>query len=358
MTGVLISIIVPVYKVEKYLDRCVSSLINQTYRNIEIILVDDGSPDNCPKMCDEWAIKDTRIKVFHKENGGLSSARNAGINIAKGELIIFVDSDDYIEYNTCELINQNYQNYHADLIVYSLNYVSDGCKNHIIINLDENKLYNKDFIYKKLIPGYIGVDKIDEYQIQPYAWNKVFKLSVLRKNKIKFDENRKMWEDKPFVVTYLKHSENISFISNGLYNYVNIPGSLSRKIEYSIFDIIVKNYMLYSELFDDYDFKNINIVNYYYKVIKNKILECAQHSSFKKEELKKQLKNENIAYWLKNNNVDTIFDSLIRKYYNNLDIVLIICIFESNYLQLKSRMDYCIKKAKRIPNYLKRNIFK
>lgn len=92
----LISVIVPIYKVEEYLDECVQSIVSQTYRNLEIILVDDGSPDNCPQMCDAWASKDSRIKVIHKENGGLSDARNAGLDIAKGDYIAFVDSDDWI----------------------------------------------------------------------------------------------------------------------------------------------------------------------------------------------------------------------------------------------------------------------
>lgn len=92
----LISVIVPVYKVEKYLDKCISSIVNQTYKNLEIILVDDGSPDKCPLMCDEWAKRDSRIKVVHKENGGAGQARNVGLKIANGELIAFVDSDDYI----------------------------------------------------------------------------------------------------------------------------------------------------------------------------------------------------------------------------------------------------------------------
>lgn len=91
----LISVIIPVYKVEQYLDKSVESVVNQTYKNLEIILVDDGSPDNCPAMCDEWAKKDSRIKVIHKKNGGLSDARNAGLDIATGEYISFLDSDDY-----------------------------------------------------------------------------------------------------------------------------------------------------------------------------------------------------------------------------------------------------------------------
>lgn len=96
------SIIIPIYKVQDYLEKCVNSVCNQTYREIEIILVDDGSPDNCPSMCDEYARLDSRIKVIHKENGGLSDARNRGMAIATGDYILFVDSDDYIETDTCE----------------------------------------------------------------------------------------------------------------------------------------------------------------------------------------------------------------------------------------------------------------
>ena len=96
MKSDLISVVVPVYKVEKYLDECVQSIVNQTHRNLEIILVDDGSPDRCPQLCDEWAEKDSRIRVIHQKNGGLSAARNAGLDVAKGDYIGFVDSDDYI----------------------------------------------------------------------------------------------------------------------------------------------------------------------------------------------------------------------------------------------------------------------
>ena len=95
----LISVIVPVYKVQEYLNQCVNSIVNQTYQNLEIILVDDGSPDHCPAMCDEWAEKDPRILVIHKENGGLSDARNAGLDVASGEYIAFVDSDDWLDCN-------------------------------------------------------------------------------------------------------------------------------------------------------------------------------------------------------------------------------------------------------------------
>ena len=104
MEEILISVIVPIYNVEAYLNRCVESIVNQTYQKLEIILVDDGSPDNCPRMCDGWASKDNRIKVIHKGNGGLSDARNAGLKIATGEYISFVDSDDWIDRKTFSLV--------------------------------------------------------------------------------------------------------------------------------------------------------------------------------------------------------------------------------------------------------------
>lgn len=111
----LISIIVPVYKVEAYLDKCISSIVEQTYKNLEIILVDDGSPDNCPAMCDAWAAKDGRVKVIHKKNGGLSDARNAGMAIAAGEFIGFVDSDDCISPDMYQLLYEHIVQFDCDI---------------------------------------------------------------------------------------------------------------------------------------------------------------------------------------------------------------------------------------------------
>ena len=111
----LISVIVPIYNVEKYLARCVDSIVNQTYKNLEIILVDDGSPDRCPQMCDDYAEKDSRIKVVHKKNGGLSDARNAGMAVATGEYISFIDSDDWIETSMFELLLNNIFQYDCEI---------------------------------------------------------------------------------------------------------------------------------------------------------------------------------------------------------------------------------------------------
>ncbi len=112
----LVSVIIPVYKVEKYLDQCVESIVKQTYPDLEIILVDDGSPDRCPLMCEDWQRRDTRIAVVHKANGGLSSARNAGLDICRGEYVCFIDSDDWIEPNYVERMLSAMMEEHADII--------------------------------------------------------------------------------------------------------------------------------------------------------------------------------------------------------------------------------------------------
>lgn len=111
----LLSVIIPVYNVEPFLDRCMESIVNQTYKNLEIIMVDDGSPDNCPQMCDEWQEKDNRIRVIHKKNGGLSDARNAGLAITRGDYITFVDSDDYIDLNMYESMIEALERTGADI---------------------------------------------------------------------------------------------------------------------------------------------------------------------------------------------------------------------------------------------------
>ena len=122
----LISVIVPIYNVENYLDKCIESIVNQTYKNLEIILVDDGSPDNSPKICDNWALKDNRIKVIHKENGGLSSARNAGIQNASGEYIAFIDSDDYFDLQAISVMQKNLENYNVDVSSISFKCVNEN----------------------------------------------------------------------------------------------------------------------------------------------------------------------------------------------------------------------------------------
>lgn len=146
----LVSVIVPVYKVEAELPRCVESLLSQSMGDIEVILVDDGSPDGCPVMCDEYARRDARVRVVHKENGGLSDARNAGLDVASGEYVMFVDSDDYIEPDSCEVLLAAAREHGSDLVVGDWHDVPDKGRVHYT-NLEEGRVYTgRDFVLASL----------------------------------------------------------------------------------------------------------------------------------------------------------------------------------------------------------------
>ena len=182
-----VSIVVPVYNVEKYLDRCMESLVNQTLKDIEIILVDDGSPDNCPQMCDEWAKKDDRIVVIHKENGGLSSARNAGIKLAKGQYIGYIDSDDYAELNMFEILYNCAKENDVDFVMsdYWRNKQS-GEKIKKTLDIREG-YYSKSDIENEIYPMLIMRKSVD-YGPLLSVWHCLYKTDFIKDNNLYFDE--------------------------------------------------------------------------------------------------------------------------------------------------------------------------
>lgn len=167
----LISVIVPVYGVETYLDHCVESIVNQTLFNLEIILVDDGSPDRCPKMCDEWAERDKRIKVIHKENGGLSDARNVGIQIASGKYIGFVDSDDWIAAEMYERLLNVMLKDGSDIAACSAIMVWEDEKREKLLTVRETALLNSVQAEKALM---------DETLLKHPVWYKLYKTAMIR----------------------------------------------------------------------------------------------------------------------------------------------------------------------------------
>ncbi len=212
-----ISIIVPIYKVEKYLRRCIDSLLNQDYHDIEIILVDDGSPDNCGIICDEYVKKDTRIKVTHQQNGGLSAARNAGIDIAKGEYLMFVDSDDWVEKNYCSMALKKATETESDIVVFGYNDIyNDRIIKRSIAPKDEKK-YTKEDALKELHGG----------KILSFAWNKIYKANLF-KTGIRYPKGR-LFED--IGTTYLLfHQANAVYLASGAtYNYQKREDSILGK---------------------------------------------------------------------------------------------------------------------------------
>lgn len=155
----VVSVVLPIYNVEKYLSRCLESVVNQSYRKLEIILVDDESPDKCPEICDKWAAKDSRIKVIHKKNGGLGYARNTGIENATGEYICFVDSDDYIASDTIEKAYKSGIESKADIVYYGYNIVdSDGKVTQVFKPEIDKLIYTGSEVTNIIFPELISPD--------------------------------------------------------------------------------------------------------------------------------------------------------------------------------------------------------
>lgn len=224
----LISIIIPVYKVEKYLDRCIETVVNQTYKNLEIILIDDGSPDNCPKMCDDWAEKDSRIKVIHKENDGLANARNSGIEIFTGDYVMFADSDDYMELDMVEFLHDLSVKYDADVsrCGFFFDYekddrelVSDTNSQILDLNRDER-------IIELITSGFGGT-----------SWNKLYKANVVKTNL--FEKKDGCSEDIMHNYRVYKQADKTVFYDVPKYHYVIRDDSITNnEFSYGAFDII------------------------------------------------------------------------------------------------------------------------
>ena len=223
----LISIVVPIFNVEKYLEKCIETIINQTYRNIEIILVDDGSLDNSGKMCDEYQKKDTRIKVIHKENGGLSDARNAGIKKAQGKYIAFLDADDYVDFTMYERLYDIVKKENAEIGISGYSRINEANK-EIPYFLDVEK-YNKDrsFLYNMI--GTLPTDT-EDINVGMSVWKCLYNLDIIKENEIYFKSERVyISEDIIFQIEYFEFVNRVGLVKEPLYKYRYNESSLSKK---------------------------------------------------------------------------------------------------------------------------------
>ena len=241
----LISVIVPVYNVEKYIHRCVDSIINQTYTNLEIILVDDGSPDRCSEICDEYANKDSRIKVIHQKNSGLSAARNAGLDICTGDYIAFVDSDDYLDIDYFQVLESKRDN--VDFIGCGFKRIKqNGTKDFVFMTNEDVCVSGKELLYKYYddVLYNIGINPIT-------VWGKLYKKEIW--NRMRFLEGI-IFEDMYLMPQILLSAPNIKFISYDGYNYREVDTSITndrlnvRKGIIDSFNIWNKHIEIYKEL--------------------------------------------------------------------------------------------------------------
>lgn len=230
MASGLVTIVVPVYNVEKYLDRCINSIVGQTYSKIEIILVDDGSPDRCPEMCSEWAKKDSRIKVIHKENAGLGFARNTGIENATGEYICFFDSDDYIAPDTIEKAYKLAQNEKSEIVVFGMCIVNarGGLIREEVPQTDK-LTYSGREIQEDFLPDLISsLPKGKRKNLRMSACSSLFSTALIKKNKWRFASEREIIsEDVYSLLGLYKYVEKVSVLPEALYFYCKNPSSLT-----------------------------------------------------------------------------------------------------------------------------------
>lgn len=236
-----ISIIVPIYKVEKYINQCVDSIISQTYEDIEIILVDDGSPDNCPAICDKYAKSDNRIRVIHKHNGGLISARKAGLKASTGKYVCFVDGDDWIELDMYKNIADSIENTEADCIItqFFFDYPNKPVKSEYKLN---KKYYIRSEIEKEIFPTMLFDNQYYRFGIFPNCWSKVFKRELLEKHLPDTDERIRMGEDIAFTYPCLMECQSIAFVDKALYHYRINPESMTKAYDPDLQNIIYLPY--------------------------------------------------------------------------------------------------------------------
>lgn len=224
----MISVIVPVYKIEEYLRQCLESLSAQTLEDMEIIIVDDGSPDGCPEICDEYAAKDARMKVVHKQNGGLLSARKAGFAASSGDYIGFVDGDDWV-------VPETFMNMHNAIIKYSPDVIlSDflcdyGDCIEPSVQCFEEGFYDRARLESEIFPKMLFDGSFYSFGVNPNCWSKLVKRELIEKNLTPVDERIRMGEDAAFIYPCLLDAQSAACIKTPTYHYRITGRSIDRK---------------------------------------------------------------------------------------------------------------------------------
>ena len=251
------SVIVPVYNVEPYLERCIESLINQTLKDIEIILVDDGSPDNCPAICDRDAAEDKRIKVIHKKNEGVSAARNDGLAMAGGEWVICCDSDDWMEEDALENFYKAGTEKNADVVIADINRIKGN-------EIQYNQYFAHEFTYDRRedLDELVKMTLQQTYCPDPPAkmavayggpWNKAVKQELIADKNIQFDiELLGLYDDTLYTVHLYANAECVTYIQKAVYNYVLVSTSLTKVYKANALDISDRVYAEFRKFLNEY----------------------------------------------------------------------------------------------------------
>ena len=321
----LISVIVPVYNCEKTLSITIESIINQTYKNLEIILVDDGSKDNSGKICDEYAKLDSRINVIHQSNKGLSGARNTGINNSNGFYLSFVDAGDYVDLSMYEKLLP-FVKKDIDLIEFPY-YVRINEKNNPVINnCLKNKVLQKSFIEDEFIPCLLNLKCNTNNISLNFAVRILYKKSIIDKYGVYFDEKRRKWEDRDFIILYSNYCNSLVFFDSPLYYYIcdDSQDHLSIKYFSSLLEECIVSCKNREKLFKDkYSFSSVYYLTHILNVFISRFFELIDHEdkSTVKEYIRKFIADDFVkSIFVRAKNV--VDDKRLLKYmdcYKNID---------------------------------------
>lgn len=283
----LVSIIVPIYNVKQYLSKCIESIVKQTYKNIEVLLIDDGSTDGCYELLENYSL-DSRFKIFHKENGGLSDARNYGLNRSTGEFIFFLDSDDYIEPNTIEICLKKMMDNNSDIVECRVRHISrENCFIHA--RPDVGVYDNKE-----------AIKGILDYRFRIVAWNKLYRAALW--DEIRFPKG-KINEDEHTIPYVVEKCNKYVSIRNPLYNYIQRQGSIMNsefnENRLGIIEAYEKRLRYFSK---KYNHEMDSIIEFRYSLVLGKLSHDAKRSRFYRVLIKKRnrillkvLKNRKIS---------------------------------------------------------------
>lgn len=267
-----VSIIVPIYNSELTLEKCINSILLQSYRNIELILIDDGSTDKSYEICNKYKHKDNRVILIKKENDGVSSTRNRGLDIAKGEYIMFCDSDDWVEETWVEELLTHTIQHKCSISICGFKWIDD------VSNVVKNKIYDNKC--KNQIIESNKIFELRKSDILNILWNKIFNTDIIKKNKIRFDEKLSLGEDLIFILKYIQVCDtNIGIINKPLYSYnYKIGNNLASRYNKDLFNIYKR---LFSELYKTAMLVNINFDKYscqYYSEYFAALLRCLNNT--------------------------------------------------------------------------------
>jgi glycosyltransferase involved in cell wall biosynthesis len=250
MNNPLVSIIIPIYNSEAFLDKCIQSALNQSYKNIEVILVNDGSIDSSGEMCDNYAFIDNRVKVIHKNNGGLVSSRKTGLIASTGEYILYIDGDDWIELDLIEYYVKQIIEHNADVVV-SSHIVNLEGREDILINSLPSGVYNKEQLKSIIYPKMMYTGKFSQFGIFSYSWGKLYKKELLLKNQLKVNENITIGEDALCLYPTLLDANMLVILEQPGYHYRQRADSLIKTLRKIDISKMQKVYNDFKDIFFD-----------------------------------------------------------------------------------------------------------